>query len=146
MHRRTLLQGAAGALALSLLPIPATALTPEAEAARAALLAGRSPQAGGLTLEAPETAENGAQVPLTIRVDSPMTEADHVQAIHILSSANPAAEIGTFRLTPRLARAEVFTRIRLAETQDILVLAELSDGRVLEAALRVAVGIGGCAT
>lgn len=150
MHftRRTFLTSAAAPVALVLLPLPAaaTTLTPEVQAKLDTILAGRSATDGGITIDAPEVAENGAQVPVTIRIDSPMTEADHVTAIHVLATANPAPGIGTFRLTPHLARAEVFTRIRLAEEQDILVLAELSDGRILRAAARTAVSVGGCAT
>lgn len=146
LARRSFLLGAATLLALR--PIPAAALTvpPEVQAALDAILAGRTAQDTGITIDLPEVAENGAQVPLTIRLDSPMTEADHVAAIHVLATANPAPGIGTFRLTPHLARAEVFTRIRLAEEQQILVLAELSDGRILQAAARATVSVGGCAT
>lgn len=146
--RRTLIQGAAGVAALTLFRIPVVSAetTAEVEAALAGILDGRSAIEEGITLEVPRLAENGAQVPLTIRADSPMTEDDHVTAIHIIATQNPAPGIGTFRLTPRLARAEVFTRIRVAEAQDVLVLAELSDGRVLQSATRIAVSIGGCAT
>lgn len=148
LSRRIFIAGAAGSAALVLLPVPAgaTTLSPDVAAARDAILNGRTPAEGGITLEAPTVAENGAQVPLTVRVESPMTAEDHVTAIHILATANPAPGIGTFHLTPHLARAEVFTRIRLAEAQEFLVLAEFSDGRVLQAAARTAVSVGGCAT
>lgn len=148
LPRRTFLTSAAASAALVLVPVPVAAITldPEVTAALEGILDGRSPKEGGIELDAPATAENGAQVPVTIRVDSPMTAEDHVTAIHILATANPAPGIGTFRLTPHLARAEVFTRIRLAEEQEFIVLAELSDGRVLQAAARTAVSIGGCAT
>ena len=147
LPRRTFLTSAAASAALVLLPLPVSAVSLDAEvaAAREAILNGRSPAADGVEIDAPATAENGAQVPVTIRVDSPMTDADHVTAIHILATANPVPGIGSFRLTPQLARAEVFTRIRLAEEQEFLVLAELSDGRVLQAAARTAVAVGGCA-
>ena len=148
LHRRGFIGGAAGAAALLMVPIPASAatLTPEVQAAVDAILDGREAVAGGIELDTPGTAENGAQVPVTVRVDSPMTAEDHVTAIHIVATRNPAPGIGTFRLTPHLSRAEVFTRIRLAEDQEFLVLAEMSDGRVLQAAARVAVSVGGCAT
>lgn len=148
LRRRTFLTSAAATAGLVLLPIPARAatLSPEVAEAVAAILDGRAAQDGGIDLDAPIIAENGAQVPLTIRVDSPMTAQDHVTAIHILATRNPAPGIGSFRLTPHLARAEVFTRIRLAEEQEFLVLAELSDGRVLRAAAQTAVSLGGCTT
>ncbi len=110
------------------------------------ILSGQPIEEGGIALDVPNVAENGAQVPITIHVDSPMTEDDHVTAIHIVATRNPTPGIGTFRLTPALARAEVTTRIRLAEGQEILVLAELSDGRVRRVAAEIAVTLGGCAT
>jgi sulfur-oxidizing protein SoxY len=146
--RRALIGGAAATVALSVLrtPVALAATTDELDAALAGILQGREAIEGGIEVDAPRLAENGAQVTLTVRVDSPMTQADHVTAIHILAPLNPAPGIGTFRLTPRIARAEVFTRIRVAEAQDILFVAELSDGRVLQVAARIAVSIGGCAT
>ncbi|MCC6001626.1 MAG: hypothetical protein JJU19_12300 [Pararhodobacter sp.] len=147
--RRTFIKGAAGTAALLvLLPVPvsATTLNPDVAAALDDILDGRTAQETGIEIDAPTVAENGAQVPLTIRVDSPMTAEDHVTAIHILATQNPAPGIGSFHLTPHLTRAEVFTRIRLAEAQEFLVLAELSDGRVLQAAARANVSLGGCAT
>ena len=148
LNRRHFLTGAAGSAALVLLPVPALSLTltPDVQDALAAILQGRTPLDSGITLDAPATAENGAQVPLTIRVDSPMTADDHVTAIHVLATNNPAPGIGTFHLTPHLARAEVFTRIRLAEEQDYIVIAETSDGRVMQIVARTAVSVGGCAT
>lgn len=148
LSRRTLIHGAAASAALVLVPVPVAqaALAPDVADAVAALLAGRSPIEGGIDIAVPALAENGAQVPVTLRIDSPMTEADHVTAIHLIATRNPSPGIGTFRLTPHLARAEVFTRVRLAEGQQVLALAELSDGRVLSGAVEVAVSTGGCAT
>lgn len=152
LARRGLLRAATGAVALLVLPVPLARaasdapLAPEVEAAVAAVLAGRIPVEAGVGIEVPDRVENGGQVPVTVRIDSPMTEADHVTAIHLIASRNPTPGIGTFHLTPHLARAEVFTRIRLGEEQRLLVLAELSDGRVLAGAARIAVATGGCAT
>lgn len=148
LARRALLRAAAGALSLAALPVPLARAASEADAAAAveALLAGRSPVEAGITVEVPELVENGAQVPVTIRIDSPMTPEDHVAAIHLIATRNPTPGIGTFRLTPHLARAEVFTRIRLGESQRLVVLAELSDGRVLAGGAEIAVTAGGCAT
>jgi sulfur-oxidizing protein SoxY len=147
-NRREFLQGAAVSAALVL--VSGTALHAEENAEwqawRDQILDGREASEGGIELDVPRVAENGAQVPLTVRIDSPMTDADHVRAIHIIATRNPAPEIGSFHLSPQLARAEVFTRIRLAEEQEILVLAELSDGRVLGQAAIVTVSAGGCAT
>ncbi|MCU0906705.1 MAG: thiosulfate oxidation carrier protein SoxY [Rhodobacteraceae bacterium] len=138
----------AGAVALALVPVGFARADTPADVAQAldAILAGRTPVDGGITLDVPRVAENGAQVPVTITVDSPMTADDHVTAIHIVATANPSPGVATFRLTPQLAQASVTTRIRLAEEQEFRVLADLSDGRVLAAAARVAVTVGGCAT
>jgi sulfur-oxidizing protein SoxY len=148
LTRRALITSAAAGAALVLLPVPLARAATDAEVAAAleAVLAGRSPLEAGLEIEVPALAENGGQVPVTIRADSPMTAADHVTAIHLIATQNPTPGIGTFRLSPRLARADVFTRIRLAEGQRLWVLAELSNGTVLSAAAEVAVTTGGCAT
>jgi sulfur-oxidizing protein SoxY len=97
-----------------------------------------------IKVDLPELAENGNFVPITITVDSPMTEADHVRAIHILATANPVAQIATFHLSPMNGIARVQSRIRLAKTEDVVTLAELSSGAMLIATTLVKVTIGGC--
>ena len=96
------------------------------------------------TFELPEIAENGNMVPFTIGVDGPMTEKDHVKAIHIIATANPQPSVASFRFTPLSGRASVASRMRLARTQDVIGVAELSDGRLLMAKRPVKVTIGGC--
>jgi len=133
----------------SLLALPLAAATPALaeeesfEAAERAILAGRAPREG-VALSMPPLSENGNSVDLGIRVESPMTPADHVTAIHILSEKNPVPRVATFRLTARAGRAEVATRIRLATTQRILVLAETSAGAVHRAEREVIVILGAC--
>lgn len=105
-----------------------------------------TPVDGGIRLTTPAVAENGAVVPLGIAVDSPMTEANHVRAIHVFATRNPTPGVASFRLSPALARAEVQTRIRLAEDQQVIVLAQLSDGSVRRAVAEVTVTTGGCLT
>ncbi|NQV56767.1 MAG: thiosulfate oxidation carrier protein SoxY, partial [Rhodospirillales bacterium] len=78
---------------------------------------------GGITLKVPEIAENGAVVPLTITVDSPMTADNYVKSIHVAAEANPNPEVASFHLTPAMGRAQVSTRLRLAKTQNIIVVA-----------------------
>ncbi|NYS24861.1 hypothetical protein HUK65_07620 [Rhodobacteraceae bacterium 2376] len=148
LDRRHFLRGAAVSVALVLVSPSAlrAAQGTEWEDWRDGILDGREATEGGIDLDLPNIAENGAQVPLGVRIDNPMTEDDHVRAIHVIATRNPAPDIGSFHLTPHLARAEAFTRIRLAEEQEILVLAELSDGRVLAQAARITVSVGGCAT
>jgi sulfur-oxidizing protein SoxY len=132
---------------LSLLALPATGLAAAEEPLAAAIrdAVGDAPVTeGGIALRVPAIAENGAQVPVGILVESPMTPADHVTAIHVFATRNPTPGVASFRLTPLLARAEVQTRIRLAEAQQVVVLAQMSDGRVRRAAAEIRVTTGGC--
>jgi len=132
-------------LALLVLPFAAAAQTEEAlSAAIRDAVGDKLATDGGITLRVPALAENGGQVPLGIVVESPMTAQDHITAIHVFASRNPTPGVATFRLTPMLARAEVQTRIRLAEDQRLIVLAETSIGRVMRASAEMRVGAGGC--
>jgi sulfur-oxidizing protein SoxY len=110
----------------------------------ARLIGSASPVEGKIAVDLPDLAENGSFVPITISIDSPMTEADHVRAIHILATANPVAHIATFHLSPMNGIARVQSRIRLAKTEDVVTLAELSSGAMLIATTLVKVTIGGC--
>ena len=126
-------------LALPLLPASAAAAPWDA------LLAGRVPQGSGpLRLDIPSIAENGLVVPLTVEVDSPMTAADHVTAVHIFAEANPTPHVASFRFTPDSGRASVVARIRLAQSQTVTAIAETSTGGLYRAASLVKVTIGGC--
>jgi sulfur-oxidizing protein SoxY len=133
-----------GALALSPLPWAAVAAEDALAAAIREATGGREPVEGGITLTAPSIAENGGQVPVTVTVDSPQTVALHVRAIHLFATRNPTPGIASFSLSPALARAEVTTRIRLAEAQVVIAIAELSDGTLRRAAAEVRVTTGGC--
>ena len=134
-------------LALLVLPFAAAAQTEEAlSAAIRDAVGDKLATDGGITLRVPALAENGGQVPLGIVVESPMTAQDHITAIHVFASRNPTPGVATFRLTPLLARAEVQTRMRLAEDQRLIVLAETSTGRVMRASAEMRVGAGGCLT
>ena len=135
------LRPARRAVLLSLLALPFAAAA-ETDALRAALeevLRGRAAEEGGIEIAAPRLAENGQQVPITIRV--PDAEA---RTIHVLAPGNPTPGVATFRFHQGIARAEVQTRIRLAEGQRVLVLAELADGRLRQAAAEIGVTTGGC--
>lgn len=90
---------------------------------------GRKVERGGIEIEIPQVAENGNSVPTRIRIDSPMTPTDHVSAVYVFAPRNPRPHVATFHLGPQSGRAEISTRIRLAGTQKVTVLAELSDGR-----------------
>jgi sulfur-oxidizing protein SoxY len=120
--------------------------SPQFEEALKAILAGATPVEGKITLDLPEIAENGNFVPVTVTVDHLMTEADYVKAIHILSTGNPVARVAAFHLSPINAVARVQSRMRLAKTQDVIALAELSNSSWVIATSLVKVTIGGCAS
>ena len=129
-------------LALVALPWPALASGLQ-EAIREAVGEGEFTESG-ITLSLPATAENGGQVPLTVQVESPQTPALHVTAIHIFATRNPTPGVASFRLTPLVARAEVQTRIRLAEHQQVIAIAVMSDGTRRRAVAEARVSTGGC--
>jgi sulfur-oxidizing protein SoxY len=135
-----------GAAAATLLPLHALAQEqPQAwEQAVKSILGEAKPTEAKLTFDMPEIAENGNTVPFSVRIDSPMTEKDHVRAIHIISTGNPQPGVATFRLTPQSGRAMVSSRMRLARTQDVIAIAELSDSKFLMSKRAVKVTIGGC--
>jgi len=97
-----------------------------------------------VTLTVPEIAENGAVVPVKVKVESAMTEAEHVKAIHVLSTKNGNARCADVMLTPMNGKGYFATRIKLGGTQDVVALVEMSDGSFLRAAKPVKVTIGGC--
>jgi sulfur-oxidizing protein SoxY len=127
-------------------PPAALERTKQFEEALSALLAGATPIEGKITIELPDVAENGNFVPLSVAVDSPMTDADYIKTIHILSTSNPVARVASFHLSPINGVAKVQSRMRLAKTQDVVVLAQQSNGVVLVATALVKVTIGGCAS
>lgn len=121
-----------------------SARSPAFEAALAKILAGRTPEDGKIRLELPEFAENGNTVPYKIEADSPMTADDYVKSLHLLSTGNPQAAVASFHLTPLSGKAAVSGRMRLARSQDVVVLAETSTGALLIGTIAIKVTIGGC--
>lgn len=133
--------------ALALVALPFAAAAAEEDALRAAIReqVGDAPASeGGIALRVPAVAENGGQVPVTVLVEGPQTPALHCTAIHLFATRNPTPGVASFRLTPLVARAEVQTRIRLAEDQRILAVAQMSDGTLRRAAAEIRVTTGGC--
>lgn len=129
--RRELIAGSAAALALAPLAAtlsPALAAPEEMTAEIKKLVGAAAVREGRVKLTLPELTENGNSSPLGITVDSPMTAADHVKAVHIFSERNPVAYIARLGVGPRAGRAKLATSIRIAESQFITVLAEMSDG------------------
>lgn len=146
MSRREVLAGIgmAGTAAV-LLNGPALAQAEEGwEAALKKVMGDATPIDGKITLEMPEIAENGNTVPFSIAVDSPMSEQEYVKAIHVLSTGNPQPVVATFHFTPESGKAAIASRLRLAKTQDVVSVAELSDGKFALTKRTVKVTIGGC--
>ena len=98
----------------------------------------------GIRLELAQLADNGHLVPLRVVVDSPMTEADHVRQIILLSQRNPVTRMATFHLGPWSGRGEIATRVRLAGTQTVVALARMSSGEVRWAQAEVIVTESAC--
>ena len=99
---------------------------------------------GRVKLELPPIVENGNTVPLTVTVDSPMSEADHVTAIHIFNEKNPQPYVAAFALGPRAGKAVVSTRIRLADSQTVTAIAEMADGSCWSDDIDVIVTLAAC--
>jgi sulfur-oxidizing protein SoxY len=147
LPRRRVLLAASGIGAAALLaqfaarPVSAT---PDAAKALLQSLAKGAPKEGRIAIRAPEIAENGSAVPITVAVDSPMTDKDYVKAIHVVADGNPNPGVASFMLTPLSGKAEVQLRVRMASTQKVIALAEMSDGSLWTLAREVKVTIGGC--
>jgi sulfur-oxidizing protein SoxY len=142
--RRTIIIGAGAAAGLAMLPRAVRATPEMRDEALAALTKGAPVKDGRVTLTVPAVAENGLSVYTTIAVDSPMTEADHVRAIHILSEKNPIAHLMSFHLGPRAGLAKVSTNMRLGASQQVTALAEMSDGSFWRDRKDVIVTIAAC--
>src|SRR3982074_424596 len=99
---------------------------------------------GRAKLEVPPLVENGNTVPMTVSVQNPMTTEDHVKSIHVFSEKSPQPNIGNFYLSPQAGRAQISTRIRLADSQKIVAIARLSDGSFWSATVDVVVTLAAC--
>jgi sulfur-oxidizing protein SoxY len=105
---------------------------------------GKTAAAGKVKIDMPEIAENGNTVPMTISVESPMTEQSYVTDVLVVADGNPRGGVATFHFTPMSGVAEANTRIRLAKTQTITAVAKMNDGSFHTASKEVKVTIGGC--
>jgi sulfur-oxidizing protein SoxY len=143
--RRDVLRGAAAigvAIAVTLRPASAT---PAAMAAAIRdVVKGAPVKSGRVKLDIPPLVENGNTVPLTVSVTSPMTAQDHVVSIHVFNEKNPQPNVGNFYLGPRAGRAQIATRMRLADTQTITAIAKLSDGSFWSTTADVVVTLAAC--
>jgi sulfur-oxidizing protein SoxY len=146
--RRTFLLGAGASLAVAtfLANLPALAQEPvrSLDEALKKVLGDAKPAESGITLEVPEIAENGNTVPFSLAVESPMSPENYVKTLHIFASGNPQVGVASYHFTPASGKAAVSSRMRLARTQDVVAVAELSDGKFLLGKRSVKVTIGGC--
>jgi sulfur-oxidizing protein SoxY len=142
MDRRHFLGQAA---AIVVLPFGPASATPDAMAAAIRKLVGAATVTEGrVTLDLPPLIENGNTVPLVVSVESPMTAADHVKAIHVFNEKNPQPNVFSARLSVRSGKAAVGTRIKLGDSQKIVAIAETSDGRFWSASADVIVTLAAC--
>jgi len=142
--RRRVLQGA-GAFAL-ITCLPARAADGELPAipALATWLAGRVPRRERLRLELPVLADNGLAVPVRLVVPGPFAPGPYVRAIRLFSEINPVPDMAVFEFPVPVERVEIDSRIRLAGTQQVVAIAEMTDGRLYAAAVEVVVTLAGC--
>lgn len=145
ISRRQMLVGAAmTAVAVSLVPSLSFADAAKADAAIKKATGGKPIKEGRVSIDAPEIAENGNTVPVGVSVESPMTAGDHVKAVHLFADGNPTPGVATFGFTPLSGEANVRTRMRMAGTQNLIAVAEMSDGSIYMGKREVKVTIGGC--
>jgi sulfur-oxidizing protein SoxY len=146
--RRRFLGLAGSAAAIGAIPVvslrPVEA-TPDTMAAAIRTVFGTAAvQIGKVKLEIPPLVENGNTVPMNVSVTSPMTADDHVKSIHIFNEKNPQPNVGNFYLGPRAGRAQISTRIRLADSQRIIAIARFSDGSLWSGSAEVVVTLAAC--
>ena len=154
MHRRShstrrhflgLAGGAALAGAVPIVTLRPAEATPAMLASAIRNVVGSAPvRVGKVKLDVPPLVENGNTVSLTVSVASPMAPEDHVRSIHVFNEKNPQANIANFQLGPQAGRAQISTRIRLADSQKIVAIAKLSDGSFWSASVDVVVTLAAC--
>ena len=143
--RRAVLVGVASVTAFGTLLVRRAEATPETMKAAIHRVIGESPvNKGKVTLDIPPLVENGNTIAMSVSVDSPMTETNYVKAIHVFNEKNPQPDIISVHLGPRAGKAAFSTRIRLADSQNVVAIAELSDGSLWSAAADVVVTQGAC--
>jgi sulfur-oxidizing protein SoxY len=142
--RRSVVQSIGAGLVITAVPALALA-TPEPLQAEVKKAFGDRPaKEGRIKLDLPTIAENGLSVPLTFEVESPMSEADHVKVVHLFAEGNPSPLVAAFHFTPMIPKAAAQIRVRLAQTQNVLAYAEMSNGEIFVVKREVKVTIGGC--
>jgi len=147
--RRQFLVLAAGALAAAqaraqLPPNIAAQRKAALEEAVRKVTGGAALRPGRVKLDLPPLIDNGNSVPLSVRVDSPMTAADHVKSIHVFTEKNPQPTVFEAHLGPRAGRAEVSTRVRIADSGRVVAIAAMSDGSFWSGTMSVVVILSAC--
>ena len=145
LTRRQALSIAAGTIGAAALGVatPALAANDSADLIKT-FTGGKEPVAGKVKLDLPEIAENGNTVPMTVSVESPMSEQSYVTEVLVVGDGNPNGGMAKFHFSPLSGAAEANTRIRLAATQNITAVAKMNDGSFYTASKQVKVTIGGC--
>ena len=143
--RRQFLSLAGGVTVIPIVTLRPVEATPAMLNSTIRNVVGEAPiRSGRIKLDIPPLVENGNTVPMTVSVASPMTATEYVKSIHIFNEKNPQPNIGSFYLTPASGRAQVSTRIRLADTQKVVAIARLSDDTFWQAAVDVVVTLAAC--
>ena len=142
--RRDWLAGAAAITGYVLLPMPLSATPADMQKAMREAFGDASIETGRVALTLPALAENGNSVRLSVAVDSPMTENDHVQFVQLFAEANPLPDIARFELNALSGRAEIETRIRLAAEQRVVAVAGMNDGSLWSGSASIVVTIAAC--
>jgi sulfur-oxidizing protein SoxY len=135
---------AAGGVGLALAVRPAGA-TPASMKQAIRQIVGEAPvKRGKVKLDLPPLVENGNSVAMSVTVDSPMTAKDYVKAIHVVTEKNPQPNVISAQLGPRAGKAEIQTRVRLADTQTVIAICEMSDGTFWSDTVDVIITLGAC--
>lgn len=143
--RRGALLTVGAAVVVAAFPIrPAAATTATMQAAIRRIVGEADIKTGKVALDMPPIVENGNTVPITVSVQSPMTAGDHVKAIHVVNEKNLQPNVISVHLGPRAGRATVSTRIRLADSQKLVAIAEMSDGSFWSDSVEVIVTLAAC--
>jgi len=143
--RRQFLGLAGGVVAFGVVTVRPAEATPAMLASAIRNVVGAAVvKTGKVKLDIPPLVENGNTVPMTVSVTSPMTSNDYVKSIHVFNEKNPQPNVGNFYLGPRAGRAQVSTRIRLADSQKIVAIAQLSDGSFWQTSVDVVVTLAAC--
>jgi sulfur-oxidizing protein SoxY len=141
--RRNVLTAIGGAGAL-LVARPAHATPETMKQAIRTIVGEAAMKPGKVRLDLPPLVENGNTVAMNVSVQSPMTANDHVKAIHVVTEKNPQPNVISVKLGPRAGKAEISTRIRLADTQTVIAICEMSDGSFWSDQVNVIITLGAC--